>query len=177
MGDVWVGNLSATNIREACFQDRVATMKDFLLLVLVGILTSGCAEKMFQPPPPEFKGWSRPGADELQVKKALLECGFSSPVWLSNSRTYDEMAFGYFCMKQAGYQSVDGSHHWCKNHRDKNLAACAPGASIPTPSVSRRLNSKYCKAKTDYKYCKQNACHPDGCDSNDYKNPAPECLP
>ncbi len=147
------------------------------LTLLLFVTMGGCSEKMFQPPPPEFKNWSRPGADALQIKKKLLECGLSSPAWLSNSRTYDEMASAYFCMRQAGYQYLNDPLDWCKNHRDKNLAVCAPGATIPAPSISRRLNSPYCRRATDYEYCKQNARYPDACDDIDYENPVPECLP
>ncbi len=175
MGDVWAGNLSATN-----FQDRAATMKDFLLLVLVGILTSGCVEKMFQPPPPAFLSWTAPGRSIVDVKKTLLECGMPEPASKGSEYyhlTRNEQASISLCMEKAAFQHKDGRLPWCANYREMNLPVCAPGATVPTPSISRRLNSPYCRAKTDYKYCKQNARHPDGCDRNDYKNPVPECLP
>jgi hypothetical protein len=150
---------------------------NLLFLVLVGILTSGCSEKIFQPPPPSFKAWSKQGVELIEVKKKLLECGFDTPSGFLSSRTYDDLAFASFCMEAAGYKALGGPARWCHNHPDKNLAACTPGAEIPTPDINRRLNSEYCKTSTNYQYCKLNVRHPDACDLEDYNNPRPECLP
>ncbi|MFW1813314.1 hypothetical protein ACG9X6_01425 [Acinetobacter guillouiae] len=152
-------------------------MRNLFFLASISILTSGCSEKMFQPPPPEFKSWSKQGVELIEVKKKLLEYGFDTPSGFYNSRTYDDLAFASFCMEAAGYKALDGPARWCHNHPDKNLAACTPGAEIPTPDINRRLNSHYCRAKTNYQYCKENARFPELCDKNDYVNPRPECLP
>ncbi len=154
-------------------------MKNFLLLILIVISTAGCAEKMFQPPPPDFLNWTANGSSIVDVKKKLLECGMPEPTSKTaefhkldrNSRVSISV-----CMTHAGFRNK-GGYPLCKNEVDRTLSVCAPGATVPTPSISRRLNSPYCRTKTDYKYCKQNARHPDGCDRNDYKNPVPECLP
>lgn len=66
------------------------------------------------------------------------------------------------CMERSGYyalQSVDGkrkkTNSWCYHWPD--LPACQPGAEIPTPSVERRLNSRYCRVRTSFHACFENS--------------------
>ena len=152
-------------------------MKHLLFLILVGSAIAGCAGKIFQPPPPNFLHWTAPGKSVIDVKKKLLECGAPEP----SGRDYQTLGRNAqlsisFCMVHAGFHSST-DYLLCSHEWERMLPVCALGADIPTPSVNRRLNSHYCKVKTDYQYCKQNARHPTGCDNNDYDNPRPECLP
>lgn len=79
-------------------------------------------------------------------------------------------------MTHAGFRDTE-DYPLCHYEKERVLPVCTAGAEIPTPSISRRLNSLYCRGETDYEYCKQNARHPDACDNIDYENPVPECLP
>ncbi|MCY1354903.1 hypothetical protein D9M68_430780 [compost metagenome] len=150
------------------------------MAVLASISTTGCAENIFQPPPPAFDEWSISGVDRVEVKKKLLECGMPEPTGKSSgyqSLDRNAQASIDFCMEHAGFKLREGSPRWCKNYREMNLAICAPGAKIPRPSVSKRLNGSYCKINTDYDFCKRNARHPNLCDLTDYSNPPLECRP
>ena len=161
------------------------------LIILTCLLSlAGCA-KPFQPVPPAYKSWLKPNVSELDVKKALLECGKPSPRPSVNSYKY---AFGLeepdelldmilktnACMENIGYKRPRGYYtvaQYCSWDRHKHLPACQPVAEILEPSVERRLNSWWCKIKTDYEYCKQHAVNPAACNPEGYKKPPPECLP
>jgi len=154
-------------------------MKYVLILLLVGLATSGCMEKLSRPPPPAFLKWTAPGKSVVDVQKKLIECGMPDPS--GSSYAYRELDRNTqisisFCMMYAGF---DNTYDYppCRYDAERTLPACAPRAAIPAPSVNRRLNSPYCKAKTDYQYCKQNALNPPACDNYNYDNPVPECLP
>ncbi len=154
-------------------------LENLLFLILVGILTSGCSEKMFQPPPPDFLEWIAPNSSIVDVKKKLLECGMPEPS--GKSRAYQQLDRNAqvsisLCMVHAGFRDKD-EYPLCKYEKDRVLPVCASGAEIPTPDIHRRLNSEYCKTSTNYQYCKLNARHPDACDLEDYNHPRPECLP
>ncbi|MDO6645369.1 hypothetical protein [Acinetobacter guillouiae] len=154
-------------------------LENLLFLILVGILTSGCSEKMFQPPPPDFLEWIAPNSSIVDVKKKLLECGMPEPS--GKSPEYQQLGRNAqvsisLCMVNAGFSDKD-EYPLCKYEKDRVLPVCASGAEIPTPDINRRLNSHYCRTKSNYQYCKQNARFPELCDKNDYVNPRPECLP
>jgi hypothetical protein len=91
--------------------------------------------------------WHQPGKDYVDVKKALLECGFSD---FSNGMdpSIDYLAASV-CLERLGYVK---EKHWtkkspvCTNEWFKDDPSCQPNAVIPTPSVERRLKSKYCQS-------------------------------
>ena len=58
----------------------------------------------------------------------------------------------------------------------KSYPACQPNVIVSTPSVERRLNSWYCKVKTNYDYCLKYALAPKLCSSEKIKKPPSECL-
>lgn len=152
-------------------------MKHLLILIFVASTATGCIREAFKPPRPDFLEWTAPGKSVLDVKKKLLECGMPEP----SGHDYQTLGRNAqlsisFCMVNAGFHS-ETDYLMCARETDRILPICAPGAEIPKPSVSRRLNSQYCKAKTDFQYCKQTARHPQNCVNNDYDNPVPECLP
>lgn len=143
------------------------------------VTISGCAGKIFQPSPPAFLNWISPGSSVVEVKKKLLECGMPEPT--SKTAAYYELSINErasisFCMERSGFHRKSGRSTWCENYREIDLPVCSSGAVIPTPSVERRLNSPYCRGKTDFQYCKKNARFPEACVNNDYDNPAPECV-
>lgn len=168
------------------------------VIVLTLLALSGCGEysirNIDKPAPESYESWVKPGTTQLDVKKALLECGDPHPA--TNSFIY-EKAFGITdfdeemkhylmtkaCMERAGY-----AHRWrslaqsCADSnfpKRKTYPACQPGAVIPERSIERRLNSWHCKLKTDRDYCRKHAFAPAACDDSkkDYNNPPPECLP
>jgi hypothetical protein len=83
------------------------------------------------------------------------------------------------CMESIGYVDRFGSvYDSCKMYPERKiLPACQPHVKPSKPSVERRLNSWYCKIKTDYQFCLKNAPNPKACNPEGHKNPPPECLP
>jgi hypothetical protein len=145
-----------------------------------------------KPAPETYEQWKKAGSTMLEVKKALLECGEPSPV---RNKFIHEKALGikdpddqlnYFfltdgCMEQSDFfvPGAKKTTEYCLWERHRHLPACQPGAVFPQRSVERRLNSWYCKIKTDREYCRQHAFTPSACDDPkiDYTNPPPECQP
>ena len=81
-------------------------------------------------------------------------------------------------MEAAGFAHKDRSvGERCAWTDRSSLPACQPNADIPKPSVERRLNSWWCRIKTDYKYCRRHAVNPAACKPEGHKHPPPECLP
>jgi hypothetical protein len=67
----------------------------------------------FSRPPPEFENWSKTGVTDLDVKKAMLECGYPSPYQAAQWRigqavTQEEFALMYVCMKSYGFVFAGG---------------------------------------------------------------------
>jgi hypothetical protein len=96
-----------------------------LLLIFVAISFCGCfGGKPFQPNPPEYMMWEERGKSEADIKKSLLECGFSTVYHTNLTKihmTYNEFLLSYRCMKNQGYiyKSSDlcsGYEHY-KNHK------------------------------------------------------------
>lgn len=148
------------------------------------VILSGCnIASKFQPLPDYYLVWTKPGTTELDVKKALMECGLPSPSPTGNGpdvahMSLNDMALSDLCMVNAGFTYHDSfkrNSSFCKSY--PSLPACQPGAKIPKPSKALRLNNDLCKRKTDYQYCIKHAPHPERCINNDYKNPPLECLP
>ncbi|MFZ3088594.1 MAG: hypothetical protein WA123_11075 [Methylotenera sp.] len=123
-----------------------------LFFFLIAYSLIGCV-RGFQPPPPEHETWRKQGANSLEVKKVLLECGWYSPRGINPyESTNQEIAQWDRCMKNSGFVN---SSYFCEGLH--NLPpSCQPDAIIPTRSVERRLNSAYCKG---------------------YGKNTPECLP
>lgn len=171
-------------------------MKTFSSSIMVLLALSGCGEPSIRnidkPAPQSDESWTKPGAIQLEIRKALLECGDPSPA--TNAFIY-EKALGikdsdgrlnhsfltHACMERTGfvYRWKHSFTDYCSWDRHKHLPACQPGAVIPKRSVELRLNSWYCRLKTDRDYCRQHAFTPSACDNpkKDYNNPPPECRP
>jgi hypothetical protein len=113
------------------------------------ILIGGCQSVFhFFPPPETEEGlWHQPGKNSVDVKKALLECGFAN--FNAMAPSIDYLAASV-CMERLGYvreiTSLGEKTPVCTTAWYKNDPSCQPDAVIPTPSIERRLNSQYCQS-------------------------------
>ena len=174
----------------------------FTLCCMVLLALGGCSaihgpfSVTAKPGPPLYEEYKKPGATQLDVKRALLECG--EPATTSSEFVY-EKALGMrdreeqvnyrlltgHCMENSGFLVLSVTGRWhtsvevCSRDIHKRRPACQPGAIIPQRSVERRLNSWWCKLETDRDYCRLHAFTPSACDdpAKDYNNPPPECRP
>ena len=180
--------------------DGIPLMKNSYLLIIACLLF-GCTQyslrNIDQPPPEDYELWKKNDQTELQIKKTLLECGAIAPSTLGwpyedallelGISTYDQRMNHYYltskCMENAGYKkkwSVRSAQEGCDDPsfpERKDYPACQPNAKIPAPNTQRRLDSWYCKVKSDYEYCLAHALAPNLCSPEKVKNPPPECLP
>jgi len=168
-------------------------MKRYISLVFLLIL-NGCGQysirNIDKPPPQLHEVWWKKGTSFLQIRKTLLECGQAS-LGGASSEIYEKIGIveqkdqtnhSFLvdrCMLKAGF--VEQNTSWtlkdaCTDMRYRDYPACQLNAVIPTPSVERRLNSWYCKTKTDYDYCQRHALAPQLCNPEKIKTPPPECL-
>lgn len=170
-----------------------------LIMVTIGLL-SGCGQyslrNIDQPPPEDYELWEKDKQSILQIKKALLECGAIAPSTVGwpyreayrklGISTYDEQMNSYFmtnkCMENAGYKRKSGrfAQEDCNDPsfpERRKYPACKPEAIVPSLNVRRRLNSWYCKVKSNYEYCLSHALAPKLCNPKQVQNPPPECLP
>ncbi|WP_208441918.1 hypothetical protein [Bartonella raoultii] len=100
--------------------------------------------------------WEKPGADQIEIKKALLECGMQyldgrldTDISLDKKLNAEETE--RLCMIQAGFRDKFGMVKWCEKH--ENLPICQPGAVVPQRSIDRRLQSPYCKEHQEQPEC------------------------
>ena len=168
-------------------------MKRLIALILL-LLVSGCGQysirNIDKPPPERYEVWKKQDATFLHIRKALLECGAVMPSWAANGayekigiiEQKDQTNQGFLvdrCMLKAGFveQNIRLTlKDMCADPRYRDYPACLPEAVIIVPSVDRRLNSWYCKVKTDYDYCLKHALAPQLCSPEKISNPPPECL-
>jgi hypothetical protein len=124
--------------------------KRYFLLFLISINLYGCfGWKPFQPNPPEYMMWKKSGNSQTDIKKILLECGFPTVYYINLTEigmTNGEFIRGSRCMEKQGYLYLSDMH-FCSGWHEKP-PDCLPEATIPEPSVERRLNSRYCKSKS-----------------------------
>ncbi|PIT68205.1 hypothetical protein [Bartonella tribocorum] len=115
---------------------------------------AGCYPE--QPSKTIVDAWEKPGADQLEIKKALLECGVQ---YLDGRLNIDKTLEEKFnaeesesvCMRQAGFQEKWEMVKWCEKY--ENLPICQPDAVIPKRSVERRLNSPHCEEHKEQPEC------------------------
>lgn len=150
---------------------------------LVGV--SGCINpEAFRPSPPYYESWGKMGATELDVKKALLECGDTHPAG-GPKESLNEVALVYYCMVGNGYTPrgfkgrIEDSTSLCRIHAD--LPICQPDALVPKPSIELRLNSRYCRQYLNYNDClsylSSSSVGVHVCSRRNYRAPPLECLP
>jgi len=151
-------------------------MRLVLMLSLFSLLVVACgplSPAYYQPTEPTYKYYKKAGATELDVKKAMLECGISDIDTSSGNFKQDMNSFllADWCMEKSGFVGAKGAdmimEEACKLEHNAKYSACQPGAVIPNPSVERRLNSEYCRYArslidpVEYQRClKEDAANP-----------------
>jgi len=147
---------------------------NFLFVNVILLCATGCTN----PFPDVDERWYKRGASKLDIRKAILECGAPNPAHYEHGdfrRELNALASIHICMVQSGFQYKNGPIDWCRERPEGKLAVCSE--AIPTRSANRRLESPYCKRRTDRAYCIKMADNPALCDAFDFANPRPECLP
>lgn len=101
----------------------------FISLAVISI-SIGCTNKPFQPIPPMFKTWSKPGANTEEVKNTLIECGFENigtGFDVNDMRTgkisRNEYVAAEICMEKKGYSNTSGKSS-CSYKFNLHLPAC-----------------------------------------------------
>ena len=173
-------------------------MNRFLILLCLTALAA-CGQysirNIDKPAPRSYEGWLRSDGSPLPIHEArrlLLECGAPSPdvtsfVYQKALGLYeldDQLRHSFEvtgCMEKAGFKDRWASlKNSCSLYSHyAQFPTCQPDAVFHTPSVERRLNSWYCKLKTDREYCRKHAFTPSACDDpkKDYNNPPDICRP
>ncbi|WP_236105809.1 hypothetical protein [Pandoraea fibrosis] len=69
---------------------------------------AACTTRPFQPAPPLFQLWAKPGVAESGVRSALLACGFPDSAYVgSEDMTTNAYAAGELCMIDRGFAYQD----------------------------------------------------------------------
>ncbi|UXV80328.1 hypothetical protein [Xanthomonas oryzae] len=124
-------------------------------------MLSGCAGFVpLQPNPDEYERWSASGASQVDVMKAMLECGYTTPFRIADRElniypSSNEVALIVRCMEGSGFLYDGSSLNYCKDKGFRELPACQLDAPVRRRELSRRVNSPFCK-----KYTKADACKP-----------------
>lgn len=158
--------------------------KIFISLIYVCILfiISGCYRTPFAPSSYLYENWcenkrlshsfslgykfdtwcNKSSSGNLEVQKALLECGFKSP--LGNDNIYggiNGIIIAERCMLKSGFSFYAGDlklhceQQYYQNEPPKYSACELPLDQIPDRNITKRLNSEWCKHKIyrTYKEC------------------------
>ena len=123
-------------------------MKTLIIVLSSVALTTAITAcgKPFQPPPPPVERWQKSGSSQLEIKKALLECGEPSPYkGFDELITNNSYALTQLCMQKNGFIFDRRTKTQCSVY--PNLDACKPenAGDIPDRDINRRLNSPFCK--------------------------------
>jgi hypothetical protein len=148
----------------------------FFALLLTSCLSRGTTERLYSPSGPyERDVWKKEGATDVEIRKALFECGLSprgipgmSGGFLEADKNdhpgpsekgylspkENRYILSILCMEGSGFTSmIDSYNYYCTwfSHnpfiRRMYLPACQPGVVPPKRSVERRLNSNYCRTE------------------------------
>lgn len=96
--------------------------KILVCLALVVFFLSGCfGIRPFQPPPPQFKMWSKPGVSEEEVKRTMLSCGYPHIAGTNRDTSPNAGAAMFVCMRKNGFKDTQG-FELCQY--SPNLPAC-----------------------------------------------------
>jgi len=103
---------------------------------------------------PYDETWHKWGEDQIEVRKALLECGAPSPFSSGYRASKDTHTYMYACMLVSGFRPKDESASLflreypidlCNPPHSKRPSICD---TLPSRNIERRLNSKYCKGES-----------------------------
>lgn len=149
------------------------------IFIAVLFALSGCGSPdWFQPPPQLGQVWTKPGSSSTEISKALLECGSVSVSSLAvpprEGKTPNQKAQIQRCMFADGFKMTVPKKQWYYCETSPSLPACDPGASVVQRSVPRRLQSNYCRSKSDLKFCLRTAVNKYACTQTERRFP-PEC--
>ncbi|WP_273757073.1 hypothetical protein [Bartonella sp. MM73XJBT] len=125
-----------------------------LLSGIILFIMAGCYQE--QPSRTIVDAWEKAGADQIEIKKALLECGILHldgrlNIEMSLDKKLNEEEAKRLCMIQAGFHEKFGMVKLCEKH--ENLPICQTDAIIPQRNVDRRLNSPHCKEYKEQPEC------------------------
>jgi hypothetical protein len=103
-------------------------------------------------------GMVKKGSSELEVQKAMLECGCPSPFennLLSKDKpvTEDDRAFMFMCMRRSGVIFGNGRFDLCRQSHD--LEVYRPKVGIPNRDINKRINGSFCHARSNWKVCQR----------------------
>jgi hypothetical protein len=114
-------------------------------LVLLALSFCGCITNIDSFPPAQYEMWSKQGKTQLEIKKAILECGFSTIY----HPTVEDMKPEDYALASRCMENQDYIYRWrsyCPSFpADHRPSTCLSGVAIPEPSVEQRLNGPYCK--------------------------------
>ncbi len=113
----------------------------------------------FQPLPDNYEIYQKNGLGEIEVRKALLECGMEDPIGYlkldtgkNDKEKVESMVYAEMCMFNDGFTRKNFKSICSQS---PHFEACKPENAqfIPKRSVERRLSSAYCKT-----YPRADAC-------------------
>jgi hypothetical protein len=133
---------------------NVVRKNGFSSATLLSMLLTGCfGFRPFQPNHPEYQEWSKNGVRELDIKKAMLECGYPSPYEVSTSDgiTVNDIALMHVCLTSNGFVYDKGRYVFCDHWRQ--LKACQSGSAVPARDVSKRISGRFCHAHSGDPVC------------------------
>lgn len=95
---------------------------------------------------PYYSYWEKDNVTNLEIQKAMLECGLYYP--FDDSQDINSDALGELCMIKSGFSAVidDYTNLVCK-YKPNTTACSLPWDKIPNRSIKRRLESNPCKHK------------------------------
>lgn len=125
----------------------------WLVIVVLFFVTACFGVKPFQPTKPIYKNFHKENVSSVEVRKAMLECGFPDPHRASHpSYSYEDVVLAGLCMERDGFTyRGDGKTGWCV--RMMEPVCNANKADVPVRSVDRRLNSPHCKEHPQIETC------------------------
>ncbi|WCE05583.1 hypothetical protein [Pseudoxanthomonas sp. JBR18] len=124
-----------------------------LVAIFLFSLVVGCSgRKPFQPPPDTYERWVKPGESFIDVKKAVMECGYPNPynalLESDNSRNRailgaNEIILADLCLIGSGYKyHRRDKYDFCVGDK---WPACSSSVQPPKRSVKLRLESRFCR--------------------------------
>lgn len=134
------------------------------MALLATVLVTGCGiggysiSNIDKPGPELYEQWNKKGVSVLEVKEAMLECGYPNVFSGSLGGGFPDKVLNIYalaeqCMRNHGFVYSGRFGTTCEYKPTQYLPACQLNAVIPTRSVERRLNSPFCK-----KYPQADAC-------------------
>lgn len=98
----------------------------YLCCLMLAPLLGGCFTRPFQPTPPEYTMWQKPGASPDDVRAAMRACGFPHAGGFSGvNATSNDKAAAEQCMFRNDFRRTDDWKGTCSLHHEPPLPACA----------------------------------------------------